>query len=72
MADEQLQDEQPQDVAEVQPEVNEHPESVDPDTAPVPSPISIDSIHAAATAIAAINARLDKIDPPKEGNDAQA
>lgn len=32
----------------------------------------IDSIHAAASAIAAINARLDKIDPPKEGNDAQA
>lgn len=72
MGDELMQDEQPQDVDEVQPEVNEQPESVAPETALVSSPAPIDSIHAAATAIAAINARLDKIDPPKEGNDAQA
>lgn len=72
MGDELIQDEQPQDVAEVKPEVTEKLESVVPETAPVPSPTPIDSIHAAATAIAAINARLDKIDPPKEGNDAQA
>lgn len=71
MADELIQDEQPQDVAEVQPEVNEQARAVSGDTALAPSPTPIDSIHAAATAIAAINSRLDKIDPPKEGNDAQ-
>ena len=86
MADEQIQDEQqqdqPQDAAEVQPEVTEQPEAVEPEAVEASGPAPIDSIHAAAAAIAALNARVDfdlqygdaisaRLDK-LEGNNAQA
>lgn len=75
MEDEVIQDEQPQDVAEVHPEVNEQPVEVEPadelDPLPteaseendVPAPsVPIDSIHSAAAAIEGIWARLYQLE----------